>query len=476
MVEYPTDSAGNRHPAGRYCITRIPLALGLAGGALWLALEPDQTILPLVLWLLIVLWAVLGIWDIANTAPDWERGLGFCGWSALLGLSVSAGSQFAAGYTALASVFLLFLFFRLPQIFNGPQAADADGDESNGFSRWNMAIQLIVMASSLWLASGTPPDWAADVIRGVFWTVAAFLIFTGLLMSFTFAIMAWMKNARNTETHQLAREQKPEATLRREWTTGERLTIWSSRVVSLTTAGALWVAGQDWLAACYLLSVLLLIAVRSEFRRVKFGENARVDFFTRLIRFLVWWPVVAVVVIVIAIVLMPILAIVGIFDWFSNRRKAKGREREERVRKARVKRATASYRLREEFGKPDGFVYFLYSEPHQQDHFLGQGGFLAGMEGCVEARDWRAQVIPARSKAGWTKFQQAPEGALLHVNGIGNMQKDLPFIAIVPPKGRVQVFKISEPYRARRRDKGTALAEAEAEISAAVEAVFGEGK
>lgn len=66
--------------------------------------------------------------------------------------------------------------------------------------------------------------------------------------------------------------------------------------------------------------------------------------------------------------------------------------------------------------------------------------------------------------------QQAPEGALLHVNGVSNMRRDLPFLAIVPRRGRVQSFRLSEAYRARGRDKGAALKKAETEIRAAIAA------
>jgi len=129
--------------------------------------------------------------------------------------------------------------------------------------------------------------------------------------------------------------------------------------------------------------------------------------------------------------------------------------------------------LRKSLGNDGEFIYFLYSEAHQRDHFLGEDGLLDGVPVPVVARTWRDDVTPAREAMGWVKFHATAEGRLLHACKITRLRENLPFIAIVPPKGRVQIFKISQPYRARRRDKGAALAEAEAEIRAAIEAAFG---
>jgi hypothetical protein len=129
--------------------------------------------------------------------------------------------------------------------------------------------------------------------------------------------------------------------------------------------------------------------------------------------------------------------------------------------------------LRKSFGHDGEFIYFLYSEAHQRDHFLGEDGLLDGVPVPVVARTWRDDVTPARAAMGWFKFHATAEGRLLHACKITSLRKNLPFIAIVPPKGRLRVFKISPAYRARRRDKGAGLAGAEAEIRVAMEAVFG---
>jgi len=255
--------------------------------------------------------------------------------------------------------------------------------------------------------------------------------------------------------------------------------LWRARWIAI--ASALWTASQPLLAGLYLLASLIMLAVRTRARREKHGDSARIDVLARVVYVIVWWPLVAVATSVVTAFVVPFIIVDNIWRrLFGSPETSKpdlqtSWEREARLERAHVHRAAASYRLRELFGKPDGFVYFMCSEPHQREHFLGPGGLLANLGDNVVARDYRIHVLKARTSRNWKAFNRSPEGALLYVNSIGNMRRDLPFIAVVPPRGLVQVFRLSEPYRARMRDGGAALARAEMEVRVAIATQLGIG-
>ena len=256
--------------------------------------------------------------------------------------------------------------------------------------------------------------------------------------------------------------------------------MWLWRASWIIVTWALWAAGQPLLAGLYLLGQTLKLAIRVRARREKHGDTVRNDVVARAVHVIVWWPLVAVTVPVLVTISALFVILAGTWDRIFGTSLAQPYpqtdwEREMRLERARIRRAAAAYRLREAFGKPDGFLYFLYAEPHQRARFLGPTGLLAGRGDRVVARDWRADILGARTASGARRFRQAPEGALLHVNGTSNMQKDLPFLAIVPPRGRVQVFRLAYAYRARRRDQGAALAGAEMEARAAIAVALGTG-
>jgi hypothetical protein len=250
--------------------------------------------------------------------------------------------------------------------------------------------------------------------------------------------------------------------------------LWRAAVFAVTWG--LWTAGYSWLAGLYFLGALFLLSADVREKRLEEGNTAKIDFFARAVHAIFHWPLVVLGVILIIAITLPLSAIDAIYYRITGKPRPQpvaDSERDERLRQARIRRAAASYRLREAFDRPAGFIYFMCSEPHQRDHFLGPGGLLADLGDHVVARDYRKHVLETRNSYNWQAFEQAPEGALLHVNGISNMRRDLPFAAVVPTYGPVHVFRLSEPYRARKRDGGAALAEAEAEIRKAMAAALG---
>lgn len=415
-----------------------------------------------------------------------------CIWTSLLLLAVATGALFAIGERALASTMEIFLIIRLamslaPDSEFIPKRKDAFEQDYISVASAPGAFGTAVIASTVWLALGSPPGWAENMLLTWFWIIAVGMIAVNCLLvySWTFS-RRWMEKHYNES---LRRSGAPPST--RGWppappvtpephrTPSQQFNMWLWRAGWIVVAWALWAAGQPLLASLYLLGSMLKLAVRVRVRRRKHGDTARIDFLARAVAFIIWWPFVAVGAVGTAVVLVPLGILGAIWDRIVAALPA-GKpepqtswEREARLEWARIRRSSASYRLREAFGMPGGFVYFLYSEPHQREHYLGAGGLLHGLEDRVVARDWRKTVTPAQKVTRWNLFRRTPEGALLHVNGIGNMRKDLPLIAVVPPRGLVQVFRLSEAYRARIRDKGTAVDRAEMEVRVAIDVTLG---
>ena len=117
-------------------------------------------------------------------------------------------------------------------------------------------------------------------------------------------------------------------------------------------------------------------------------------------------------------------------------------------------------RLRAAFDVPGGAVYFVYSEQHQFDRFLGPGGVLQAAIGGIVARNWRNDIQPGWSTRSKTPLAE-PERALLRRFRISNMRDHLPFAVVIAADDRLHAFHLSKPYRMRQRDGGAALRDEE---------------
>ena len=125
-----------------------------------------------------------------------------------------------------------------------------------------------------------------------------------------------------------------------------------------------------------------------------------------------------------------------VFTWFSSRRLAR--------------------RLRSAFDVPGGAVYFVYAEQHQFNRFLGPGGVLQSAVSGVIARNWREDIQPGWSTRSKTPLVE-PERSLLRKFRVSNMRDHLPFAVVIAADDRLHPFYLSEPYRKRLRDGGSAL-------------------
>ncbi len=502
-----TENAANGPPVWR-CIGRLVFTAPMALVCLLLALgDPSPftvTVLVVGAWLWLTVSVIVAIFQARETVEeatakqtdvlDFLHGVPLiCSWTCLLLLAVAATALFAAGETVLATATAIVLILRMAVANSVDDRKDPNRCASAGsadymaFTSGPGIIWIVSISGAVWFALGSPPVWVERMILIWFWFLAVGAITVNCLMA-----AGWIFRSRMEKPHRKylkrndvppeaqAWPKPPPVTPEPPRTGRQQFMVWLWRTSWIVVTWALWTAGQPLLAGLYLLGSVLKLAARTHARRLRHGDTARIDFLARAVHFVVWWPLVitgtAAAVTALAALFGPLIILGTIWDWIAGTtRPQTDREREERIRRVRVRRAAASYRLREAFGQPDGFVYFLYAEPHQKKHFLGLGGLLAGLGEHVVARDWRKDILPARKAAGWTRFQQTPEGALLRVNKIASMQKNMPFIAVVPSRGIVQVFAPGEAYRARKRDKGAALARAEVEIMAAIEAVLKPG-
>lgn len=404
-------------------------------------------------------------------------------WVNLLLLAGATAALFAAGEPILAAALETYLVLRLVLwagtfdivgLKEGTENEGADSTETHGGAK---LLQMLIVASALWLALGPLPFWAENMIVTAFWFMSSVMWIGGIAQSAALQVDGQKHVFQRGQLRNEARAPGAGKSLKVESVRSRRRWFlkWLWRVTVLIASWGLWAAGYSLLAGFYLLGAIFVLSANTLEKRLKEGDASQIDLFARAVHAVVHWPLVFVGVLLVIAIVLPVSVIEAIYYRITGKKRplpVAGSERDERVRQARIRRAAASYRLRDAFDRPAGFVYFMSSEPHQHNHFLGPDGLLAGLGERAVARDYRKHVLETRNSFNWQWFEQEPEGALLHVNGISNMRRDLPFIALVPPHGKVLVFCLSEPYRARKRDGGAALAKAEAEIRDAIAAAF----
>ncbi|MEN8198197.1 MAG: hypothetical protein ABFS30_17095, partial [Pseudomonadota bacterium] len=99
-------------------------------------------------------------------------------------------------------------------------------------------------------------------------------------------------------------------------------------------------------------------------------------------------------------------------------------------------------------------AWFAYSEPHQRERFLGEGGVLHGMGDALIERDWRRDLYTA-----WNGDPEKDIDAMIVKRfKLTNMKEDLPVIVLFHPDGRTRPVLLNRAYRQRFRDGGDLLA------------------
>ncbi|NCF30214.1 MAG: hypothetical protein GWP69_22805, partial [Gammaproteobacteria bacterium] len=332
----------------------LPIAM-LAAGALWLAWAPsDVGTMPL----LVLLWgiALLALasgfarasrhyrFDApAQPCPDALQRLRFLGGAAAL-LTASA-SLFAAGHWALAVVATIHLFGRL---FDAVTAWERSVDPATvtrenivRFELAAIAAGIALLAAPLWTAFGSPPGWIESLVIVIWWL----LLLTALLTT----ALALLASLKNPLPHRLAERifnigdtsagdsPYPEIL-------GNRALI----VYSLAVPPVLALADM---AVPTGLAVLCLLLFGAEYAQhelieaVDAGRPARLG----------WFAVANHLVVTngLLLVFSPVRQVGNLLG---------------------IGAAKEAAELRAAFGRPQGFVYFLWSEPLQRVPYLEQGG------------------------------------------------------------------------------------------------------
>ena len=234
---------------------------------------------------------------------------------------------------------------------------------------------------------------------------------------------------------------------------------------------ALLIGGYYGLAALLGYRFVLGFATRAENRRI-LGEGHKIGLLSRAIHWtvlgiaerlapvydplhrlmmrpvgevpLIAWVLLFPIIAVFAIPLFPIIVVFAIpfwlFDLLCNRKQQRNL----------VKAAHAEGKL----------AWFAYSEPHQRERFLGEGGVLHGMGDALIVKNWRADMDGIWRRDSGTDL----DAMIASRYKLSNMREDLPVVVLFHPDGRTRPVLLSRAYRQRFRDGGDLLGALEGAI------------
>lgn len=105
-------------------------------------------------------------------------------------------------------------------------------------------------------------------------------------------------------------------------------------------------------------------------------------------------------------------------------------------------------------------AWFAYSEPHQRERFLGEGGVLHGMGDALIVKNWRTDMDGIWRRDSGTDL----DAMISNRYKLSNMREDLPVVVLFHPDGRTRPVLLSRAYRQRFRDGGDLLGALEGAI------------
>ena len=416
-------------PIWRFNIDNTVFIALLTAGSLWLAFAPDASggFLVGLLWIIGLLAFVSGLGRFVSSYPIGEPAPPRPGprkrlifWAGAAALLASSATLFAAGHTVLATIVAIHLFGRLcgGAMTTEPYFAQwaytlakgiAEGDPAARrkmilFEMVFVAFAAVMAAGPLWIAFGAPPGWAGNLIVTVWW-----LILLTLVATFSSTLRV---SVENPLPHRLATR------IFRIGDSDNIPVIAGSRLVTaycLFTPVALAVAGMVVPAGLAILFLLLDRANSAQRELVEAadaGRPARLGWFSRANHFIVTNAVL--------LILSPVR--------HTSRLLGIGAARE-------------AAELRQAFGRPDGFIYFLWSESPQRVPYLEQGGLLEPYAEHVVERSWRRDIMDGAGGAGGSAVKRAAERRLLARHDV--LRKGTPFLVIVPPKGCPRAVRLA---------------------------------
>lgn len=417
-----------------------PIAV-LMAGSLWLAWSSDDwygnEAIAVALWaaaFAAILVDLIGgasriqkgeAWPIRPTA---RQRLAF--WLPVAVLLVSAAALFIADHAALAVVVQTHLsgrlFGGLMQVVNPPvRLGDQMGVveelpprrlQINRLEIGTAAYVAALSAGLLWMVFGNPPGWLHDMTVAAWWL--SLLTVTGAMaLGFYHHVEAPLSvGILNRLLREPAASAKAEAGVLTPYITGR-----VGMAYSLLTCLAL-IGGDQIALACLL--VLLMMILRAEAVQKKLmeagGGKARIDTLSRVLHGLM--------VNAVSLLVSPVRCVNTLLET--------GPTREVAV-------------LREAFGRPGGFIYFLCEQPQQRAAFLEEGGLLEWFAEHVVERKWHGDMFTAVDSANSDAQLVAAERDMLARYKIHPADTRKNFILIVPPKGYATEFRFGDTSAAR---------------------------
>lgn len=176
----------------------------------------------------------------------------------------------------------------------------------------------------------------------------------------------------------------------------------------------------------------------------------------RGVPFVAWLVVVPLFPIIVVLAILPLLfwllyVLLSIPFWLF------GFVRDRALEKEMVRAACAEGRL----------AWFAYSEPHQRERFLGEGGVLHGMGDALIVRNWRSDMDGIGQRDSGADL----DAMIANRYNLSNMRDDLPVVVLFQPDGRARPVMLNRAYRQRFRDGGDLLAALEGPIRQKIQAL-----
>ena len=430
----------------------LPIAL-LAAGSLWLAgAAPgaSTSLLVVFLWVVALLALVFGL---ARASRHYQPGAParprprplqrLLYWAGAAALLAASAMLFDAGHPVLAAVVALHLFGRLADTaFALEQSLDPKTITRKSLIPFEIvaAASMTVMAAGpLWSAFGSPPGWVASLIATAWWLlllVAVLTLSTGLSSAIKNPL-PYRLARRIFRIDDTAKGGNPPEIAKRRLITAYCL------FVPLTLAAA-GLAGPAALAIAFLLLVRAESTQRELVEAADAGRPPRLGRIARANHFVVTNAVL--------LVFSPVRHVSRLLG---------------------IGAAKEAAELREAFGRPQGFIYFLWSEPLQRVPYLEQGGLLEPYAEYVVERNWRRDIMDGADATGRKAAARAAERQVLARHDI--LRKGTPFLVVVPPEGCPRAFRLAGQGIPRWGGDDAGAQTIEFSVLSAVTEAFGPG-
>lgn len=422
-------------------IDAAPLIGLLLTGSLWLAWSgdgwPGDKAMAAALWA-VALAAILAdlIGGVARIRkektqpirPSTRQRLMF--WLPVAALLVTAATLFAAGHGILAVVAQMHLFGRLSgALMMATQTPTRFGDQArvvedfplrraqmNRLEIGSTAYAGVLVAGLLWMLAGNSPGWLQDMTITAWWLS---LLAVAGAVAFGFH--------HNVEIP-LPTELRDRLFANAAGTAGAEdgiLTPWLTRrvgvVFCLLACIALAAAGQIALTCIMVLSMMILRAEAVQKKMLEAeGGSTRIDPVSRFLHGLL--------VNAISLIVSPAR--------YVNTLLGTGPARDTAV-------------LREAFGRPGGFIYFLYEQPQHRDVFLEDGGLLEPFARHVVERKWDGEMVMAPADTEPDSRLVAAEREMLARYKVNPADTRKNFVLVVPPRGYARRYRFLDASEAR---------------------------